>query len=135
MTPFELESAIQELKALCDRLGVQLVIGSAKRQVAVVKHVETVQRLVADAYGYDLRALRGKSRVSRLAWARMSAMALCRDFGLGSLASVARDFYRNHATVTHACAAVKARCQTEPSFAVEYSTLRDRLATIIKRPA
>jgi chromosomal replication initiator protein len=77
---------------------------------------ESIQRAVADTFGVSVEDLVGPGRPQSIAEPRQIAMYLCRRMTRLSLQAIGASFARNHATVVHACKAVRAACATDPEY-------------------
>lgn len=89
--------------------------------------IALIQRLVAETFGVPVGAMTAKQRPQHIAEPRMVAMALCREFTPLTLQAIGEAFGgRDHATVRHACQAVKDRASVEPGLAEVIEQLRVR---------
>jgi chromosomal replication initiator protein len=85
--------------------------------------VASIQALVAAHFGLSVDELTSASRAARIAWPRQLAISLSREFTDASLVSIGEAFYRNHATVLHACKRVHARVAEDQHAASELKEL------------
>ena len=117
-----LEGAMTRVAALGSMLSEPLTHGLVDRALgSASKHdplagdsapkVNAIKTAVAEATGLDATQLNSSSRAPRIAQARQIAIYLARELTGASLASLARDFNRDHATVRHAIRVVEGRLE------------------------
>ena len=78
----------------------------------------TIVAAVCAHFNVPEKRLFGPDRSRGVAWPRMLAMYLCRNYTPLSLAAIGRLFNRDHTTVMHAVNHVPAYVENDPSFAV-----------------
>jgi chromosomal replication initiator protein len=101
------------------------VISTSKRRTPAAAEIRDT---VAEAYGLTVEQLIGKSRKRPIVDGRHVAMHFCKQMTALSLEAIGRRFGgRDHSTVIHACRAVQARLDTDPSFVIEIERLERRL--------
>ncbi len=117
-----LEGAMTRVAALGSMLSEPLTHGlveralgaSSKRDPAAADSApktNAIKEAVAEASGVDPQQLSSSSRAPRIAQARQVAIYLSRELTNASLAGLARDFNRDHATIRHAIRAVEGRLE------------------------
>lgn len=98
------------------------------RKPAITK-IRAVQREVCRFYSITLAELLSHKKPVRICWPRQVAMALCYEFGLGTMEAIVAAFKRNdHGTVTYAIDAVRTYTAF-PALAAEL----DELRTILRK--
>jgi chromosomal replication initiator protein len=75
-----------------------------------------IQQSVAKRYNVTLPQILSSERTQSLVTPRQLAMYIARKYTMKSLAEVAKDFQKTHATIIHGTKAIKARLETEPSL-------------------
>jgi len=79
--------------------------------------VDQIQRKVCDFYGINMDALQSKTRKREIVQARQVAMFFSKNLTNSSLSSIGSQIgQRDHATVLHACKAVKNLQETNTEF-------------------
>lgn len=79
-----------------------------------VTFCKSIQQMVAAEFGLRLAELTCYSRARRFCWPRQVAMYLCRQFTVGCLTEIARQFGKKcHGTVKNACELVRAQCSDD----------------------
>jgi chromosomal replication initiator protein len=87
-----------------------------------------VQEAVCEQFSVSPEDLSGSRRTKDLVLARQVAMYLTRELTSSSLITIGRDFGgRDHSTVMHACAKVKALLTADQTFAARLRELKVRL--------
>lgn len=75
--------------------------------------IEQIQRAVAKHFDIRIADMSSKKRPQSIAYPRQIAMYLCRDMTELSSPAIADSFNRNHATVLHACNAIKKKMEKD----------------------
>jgi chromosomal replication initiator protein len=120
----ELEGALISLLAMStlNRAEITLDIASTVVNRLVSKPqreitVDQIQRKVCDFYGINMDALQSKTRKREIVQARQVAMFFSKNLTNSSLSSIGSQIgQRDHATVLHACKAVKNLQETNTEF-------------------
>lgn len=81
--------------------------------------INEVKRLVAAFYGVTRDELEGAKGARHIAWARQSAMTMCRHFTRHSYPQIGRSFRRDHTTAIYAHKMVLRRIASDPVQAAE----------------
>lgn len=107
---------------------VDAVLGtSGTAGVGYAPAVDDLQQLTATKHGITPADLCGPSRSARIVRARQIAMLLTRELTSLSLPEIGRRFGgRDHSTVHSALRRAESRAQTDPDFAADLNTLRDK---------
>ena len=120
-----LEGAINRLLALSQISNRPVDLALAQealheiidRRVRKTISAEGIRDMVAESFGIEVEALIGKSRKRPIVDARQVAMFFCKRLTQLSLEAIGKRFGgRDHSTVIHACRAVQARLDTDPTF-------------------
>lgn len=94
--------------------------------------LRTIQASVALHFGTTVAKLISPDRHREITTARQIAMVLCREETGCTVEYIGRAFRRDHGTITHACQAVTARCQTEPVFARQFTIIQAKVVQAIE---
>lgn len=90
--------------------------------------VPLIKKAVAQHFDIPLETLKAKTRIARVVLARQVAMYLARELTDASLVSIGSFFgNRDHSTVLHACAKVKAAAEADPALKRKLQTLLEEL--------
>lgn len=91
--------------------------------------VARVQKAVCRHFDVSLIDLKSPCRERRVAHPRMIAMYLCRDLTTKSFPEIGRRFGgRDHTTALHSYQKIRAKVQSDETFAAEIAKLKERLA-------
>jgi chromosomal replication initiator protein len=120
----ELEGALISLLAMSTLSKAEITLDIARNVVnrLVSKPqreitVDQIQRKVCDFYGLKMDALQSKTRKREIVQARQVAMYFSKSYTNSSLSSIGSQIgQRDHATVLHACKAVKNLQETNTEF-------------------
>lgn len=88
---------------------------------------ETIQKAVAEQFDVRLADMTSKRRPQSVAVPRQVAMFLCRRLTKASLPEIATYFDKTHATVLHACKAIRGRMDTDPDLNARVQSVARRL--------
>jgi len=77
---------------------------------------DTIQKAVAEQFDVRIADMTSKRRPQSVAMPRQVAMFLCRRLTRASLPEIAVRFDKTHATVLHACKAIRGRMDTDPAL-------------------
>jgi len=113
----DLEGCFQQVLHSLEPLGLEVTRERAREilqsRFLVMNRrysVAEIRRCVAQQYGVDEAALRGRSRVAGVKHARQVAMYLCREMTGESLAAIGAEFARDHSTVSYSYSRIRDRC-------------------------
>ncbi len=120
----ELEGALISLLAMSTLNHTEITFDVAKNVVDRLVNnpqreltVSQIQQKVCDFYGLNPEALQSKTRKREIVQARQVAMFFSKNLTNSSLSSIGAVIgRRDHATVLHACKAVKNMQETDPVF-------------------
>lgn len=98
-----------------------------------MRAAEIIKSVVGGRLGVSVEEIDSRSRITRIATARMIAMDATRKLTGDVLEDVGRAFSRDHGTVIHAVRVVKDRCETDERFSKLVSELRAACAEAIAR--
>ncbi|MGM0375685.1 MAG: chromosomal replication initiator protein DnaA [Bacteroidota bacterium] len=120
----ELEGALISLLAMSTLNKAEITFDIAKTVVDRLVNkpqkeitVEQIQQKVCDFYGLDTNALQSKTRKREIVQARQVAMYFSKNLTSSSLSAIGSIIgRRDHATVLHACKAVKNLKETNTEF-------------------
>jgi chromosomal replication initiator protein len=102
------------------------ILGQVQRQLRRVSP-EQIRDLVAQAYGFSIVELTGKSRRKAVSRPRNLALYLCRRHTQASYASLGRLFNRDHSTVIYSVEQIERGLAADPRLGQELSFLEQRL--------
>lgn len=88
---------------------------------------ERIQKAVAEQFDVRLADMTSKRRPQSVAVPRQVAMYLCRRCTRASLPEIAACFEKTHATVLHACKAVRSRMDTDADLSARVHTIVRKL--------
>lgn len=91
--------------------------------------IESIQKTVAEHFDLRVGDLVGRRRTQNIAWPRQVAMYLSREMTSQSFPTIGNSFGRNHATVVHACKAVKKEQTVDLKLRQTLSLLQQRVGT------
>lgn len=94
--------------------------------------VFAVQRVVAEDFGFESKALLEKDRTEPLASARRIAMTLARELSGASYSYIGEAFARDHGTIISAQQSVQDQCDTDAAFDARVGTLRAACQAALK---
>ncbi len=131
----ELEGALIHLMAYCSVNHSELSVEAARQIISertpaesAQLTVEFIQQRVADYFGLPVDLLSSKTRKQSVAEARQIAMYLAKRLTSKPLKAIGQCFgNRDHSTVVHALRTVKAKCNSEESYARKVATLERTL--------
>lgn len=89
--------------------------------------LEEIKRAACRKFGITLEAMNGNKHTRHIAWARMAAMALCRELTCHSYPRIGRAFNRDHTTVLYATEKVAAYCIRNQEYGAKVSSLRNTI--------
>ena len=89
--------------------------------------IEHIQRTVAEFFDIRLADMSSKRRPKSVAVPRQIAMYLSRQLTEHSFPTIAESFGKNHATVLHACTAVRNRMDQDPELRQTVTTLQQKI--------
>jgi chromosomal replication initiator protein len=120
----ELEGALISLLAMSTLNKAEITFDIARSVVARLVSrpqrevtVEQIQKKVCDFYGLNIDALQSKTRKREIVQGRQVAMYFSKNLTNSSLAAIGSQIgQRDHATVLHACKAVKNLQETNTEF-------------------
>lgn len=126
---------VNELKALEDALrAVRLELERSQGMDPSVSLVTVVVDVVAEEFGVEAVAVRGRGRTMQVALARQVAMSLTHQLFIPSISKVGRMFGRDHGTVCWAIRAVADAVSTDPKTARRVAAIRQRLTARESQP-
>jgi chromosomal replication initiator protein len=102
------------------------ILGQVQRQLRRVTP-EQIRDMVAQAYGFSILELTGKSRRKAVSRPRNLALYLCRRHTEASYASLGRLFNRDHSTVIYGVEQIERVLAADPRLGQEVSFLEQRL--------
>lgn len=88
---------------------------------------DTIQKAVAEQFDIRLSDMTSKRRPQSVAVPRQVAMFLCRRLTRASLPEIASRFDKTHATVLHACKAIRGRMDTDSELNARVQSVARRL--------
>jgi len=121
-------------RALATDLGRLIRRCDAGHPLATNPKCARILTLVANHFGLDERAVRSKSRLAELVWARHLAIRACVEFATPNRSAVARAFKLDHGTVLNALRAVQDRIDSSPPDRQVVEELRARLTREFPSP-
>jgi len=132
----ELEGAINKLTADARFTGRAISLEFAQETLRDLLRaqqqaisVPNIQKVVADYYGLQVKALLSKNRTRSLARPRQMAMALSKELTEESLPRIGDAFEgRDHTTVLHACRQIHALIQTDGKLREDWDKLIRKLS-------
>jgi chromosomal replication initiator protein len=128
----DLESALMKLYAYVELGGTGITLEIAQRYLRDMFasprqsniSIETIQRVVAEAFGLSQRDLTSKKRTQKIVEPRQLAMYISREITEYSLTEIGQSFGgRDHTTVMHSCDKVEERIKTDPPTDSQIQTL------------
>ena len=91
--------------------------------------VPVIKKAVAQHFDIPLETLKAKTRIARVVLARQVAMYLARELTDASLVGIGSFFgNRDHSTVLHACAKVRAAAEADPALKRKLQTILEELS-------
>ena len=100
------------------------------RRVRKTISAEGIREMIAESFDIEVEQLIGKSRKRPIVDARQVAMFFCKHLTQLSLEAIGKRFGgRDHSTVIHACRAVQARLDTDPTFKKHAEQIAQRFQT------
>jgi len=119
----ELEGCLTRLAAVASLNKCAITVDFARqalrdliRNEEVKLDIETIQKVVSNAYHVRLADLKSKRRTQHVAFCRQVAMYLCRRLTDSSFPTIGAEFGRDHSTVIHAHNLVARRVSNDPAF-------------------
>jgi len=132
----DLEGALNTLAARANFTGRAITADFAQETLRDLLRAQqqaigmpTIQKVVADYYGLQIKDMLGKRRTRSLARPRQVAMALAKELTEHSLPEIGDAFAgRDHTTVLHACRQVKNLLQTDGKLREDWDKLVRKLS-------
>jgi chromosomal replication initiator protein len=132
----DLEGAINTLTAQANFTGhaitpafAQATLRDLLRAQQQAVSIGSIQKVVADYYGLQLKDLLGKKRTRSLARPRQVAMALAKELTEHSLPEIGDAFSgRDHTTVLHACRQIRKLMETDGKVREDWDKLIRKLS-------
>jgi chromosomal replication initiator protein len=91
--------------------------------------VPVIKKAVAQHFDIPLETLKAKTSIARVVLARQVAMYLARELTDASLVGIGSFFgNRDHSTVLHACAKVRAAAEADPALKRKLQTILEELS-------